>query len=178
MRADKEDRALKDWCFWIVLEKAQEFLGQQDLKPVNLKENQPWGKKKNQPWILIGRIDAEAEPSILWSPDANGQLIGKDPDAGKDWRQKEMRATEYKTAGWHHQSMDMNLGQLCEMVRDREAWCDAVHGVVNSWTRLGNWTTATRSTGTGVSGQEEIFHRHWAHAAACIETISEWSVFR
>ena len=170
MRADKEGRAPKDWCFWIVLEKAQEFLGQQDLKPVNLKENQPW--------ILIGRIDAEAEPSILWSPDANGQLTGKDPDAGKDWRQKEMRVTEYNTVGWHHQSVDMNLGQLCKMVRDREAWCDAVLGVANSWMRLSNWTTTTRSTGTGVSGQEEIFHRHWAHAVACIETISEWSIFR
>ena len=165
MRADKESRAPTDWYFWIVLEKAQEFIGQQDLKPVNLKENQPW--------ILTGRIDAEAEPSILWLPDANGQLTGKDPDAGKDWRQKETRVTEYKTVAWHHQSTDMNLGQLCEMVRDREAWRDTVHGVANSWTRLGNWIT-TRNTGTGVSGQEELFHRHWPHAVDCIETISEY----
>ena len=53
----------------------------------------------NQPWIFIGRTDAEAP--ILWPPDGNKQLTGKDPDAGKDWRQEE-RATEDEVVGWHH----------------------------------------------------------------------------
>ena len=64
--------------------------------------------------------DAEAEAPVFWSPDVKSQLIGKDPDAGKDWRQKEKRAAE--------DEMDMNLGKLWEIVRDRKAWHAAVHG--------------------------------------------------
>ena len=59
--------------------------------------------KRNQSWIFIGRIDAEAEAPILWSPDTKSQLIGKDPDAGKDWRQGEKGTTEDEMFGWHHQ---------------------------------------------------------------------------
>ena len=59
--------------------------------------------KGNQSWIFIGRTDAEAEAPILWPPDANSQLIRKDPDAGKDWRQEEMGTTEDEVVGWHHQ---------------------------------------------------------------------------
>ena len=66
----------------------------QEIKPVNL--------KGNQPWIVIGRTDAEAEAPILWSLDSNSQLTGKVPVAGKDWRQKEKRATEDEMVGWHH----------------------------------------------------------------------------
>ena len=58
--------------------------------------------KRNQPWIFIGRTDAEAEAPILWPPDAKSWLTGKDPDAGRDWRQ-EKRVTRDKTVGWHHQ---------------------------------------------------------------------------
>ena len=58
--------------------------------------------KKNQPWICIGRADAEAEAPILWPPDGKNWLIGKDPDAGKDWRQEEKGKTEDETVGWHH----------------------------------------------------------------------------
>ena len=59
--------------------------------------------KGNQSWIFIGRTDAEAEPLILWLPDAKSWLIGKDSDAGKDWNQKEKRVTENEIIGWHHQ---------------------------------------------------------------------------
>ena len=55
--------------------------------------------KENQPWILIGRTDAEAEAPIIWPPDANSWLTGKDPDAGEDWRQKETRAAEDEMIG-------------------------------------------------------------------------------
>ena len=72
----------RSWCFWIVvLEKTLESSLDCNIKSVN-----PKGK---QPWIFIGRTDAEVEAPILWPPDVKSQLIGKDPDTGKYWRQKE-----------------------------------------------------------------------------------------
>ena len=56
----------------------------------------------NQPWIFIGGTDAEAQAPIFWPPDEKSQLIGKDPDAGKDWRQEEKGMTEEEMVGWHH----------------------------------------------------------------------------
>ena len=78
----KEGWVLKNWCFWtVVLEKTLESpLVSKEIKPVNL--------NGNQPWIFSGRTDAEAEAPILWPPDVKSWLIGKDTDAGKDWRQK------------------------------------------------------------------------------------------
>ena len=67
-----------------------------------LKEIKPINSKENQPWILIGRTDAEVEAPILWPPDAKSLRFGKDPDAGKDWRQEEKRMTEDEMVGWHH----------------------------------------------------------------------------
>ena len=63
-----------------------------------------WGisRKGNKPWIFIGRADAEAEGSVLWPPDVKSQLIGKEPDAGKDWRHEEMGTTEDEMVGWYH----------------------------------------------------------------------------
>ena len=58
--------------------------------------------KENQPWVLIGRIDAEVEAPILWPPDAKSCLIGKYPDAGKDWRWEEKGMAEDEMIGWHH----------------------------------------------------------------------------
>ena len=74
-------------AFKLVLETALE-------SPLDCKEIKSVNPKGNQPWVLIGRTDAEAETPILWPPDVKSQLIGKDPDAGKDWRQKEKGATE------------------------------------------------------------------------------------
>ena len=65
-------------------------------------EIQPVHPKGNKSWIFIGRTDAEADTPILWPPDAKSWLIGKDPDAGKDWRQEEKGTTEDEMAGWHH----------------------------------------------------------------------------
>ena len=74
----KEGWELKNWCFQpVVLEKTLE-------SSLDCKEIQPVNPKENQPWIFIGRVDAEAEAPILWPPDVKSQLIGKDPDAGKD----------------------------------------------------------------------------------------------
>ena len=70
--------------------------------------------------MFIGKTDAEAEAPVLWAPDVKNWLIGKDPDAGKDWRQEEKEITEDETVGWHHCSMDMSLSNLQEIVKDRE----------------------------------------------------------
>ena len=58
--------------------------------------------KGNQSWIFIGKTDAEAEAPVIWPPDVNNQLSGKDPDAGRDWRQEEKGTTEDEMVGWHH----------------------------------------------------------------------------
>ena len=71
------------------------------------------------------------------------QIIGKDPGAGKHWRQKEKRVIEDEMVDVITDAMDMNLNKLWEMVRDREAWCATAHGVLKSWTWTGGWTTAT-----------------------------------
>ena len=92
----KESWTLKNWCFWtVVLEKTLE-------NPLDCKEIQPVHPKGNKSWIFIGRIDAEAETPVVWPPDVKNQLIGKDPDAGKDWRQEEKGTTEDEMIGWRH----------------------------------------------------------------------------
>ena len=92
---NQEGWVLKNWCFEIgVLEKTLE-------SPLDSKEMKPITPKGNQSWIFTGRTDAEAEAPILWLPDAKSWLIVKDPDAGKDWRQKK-RMAEDETVGWHH----------------------------------------------------------------------------
>ena len=70
--------------------------------PLDYKEIKLIDPKGNQSWIFIGRTDTEAEAPILWPPDAKSQLIGKEPDAGKDWRQEEKGMTEDEMVGWHH----------------------------------------------------------------------------
>ena len=124
----------KNWCFWtVVLEKTLE-------SPLDCKEIQPVHPKGDQSWIFIGRTDAEAETSILWPPDVKNLLIGKNPDAGKDWRWKEKGTTEDEMVGWHHWLDGHEFGHPWELVMDREAWCAAVHGVTKSRTWLSNWT--------------------------------------
>ena len=92
----KESWLLKNWCFWtVMLEKTLE-------SPLDSKEIQPVNCKGNQSWIFIGRTGVEAETPILWPPDAKSWLIEKDPDAGRDWRQKEKEVTEDEMFGWHH----------------------------------------------------------------------------
>ena len=86
----------RNWCFWsVVLEKTVE-------SPLDCKEIKPVNPKGNQSWLFIGRTDVETEAPILWPPDAKNELIGKDPDAGKDWRQEEKGMTEGEMAEWHH----------------------------------------------------------------------------
>ena len=137
----KESWALKNWCFWtVVLEKTLESL-------LDCKEIQPVNPKRNQSWICFGRTDAEAEIPILWSPDEKNWLIGKDPDAGKDWRQEEKGTKEDEMVGWHHRLYGDEFAQLQELVMDREAWRAAVHGVArvrNDWATELKWTELNR----------------------------------
>ena len=136
----KEGWAPKDWCFQIVvLEKTLEsLLDCKEIKRVN--------RKGNQPWIFIERTDAKAETPVLWAPDVKSWLLGKDPDAGKNWRQKEKGQQRMRWLDSITDSVNMNLSKLQEIVKDRGACGAAVHGVSKNWTQLSDWTTERTTT--------------------------------
>ena len=109
----KEDWVSKNWCFWtVVVEKTLE-------SPLDSKEIKPLNPKENQPWIFIGRTNGKVEAPILWTPDVKSRLIEKDPDAGKDWRQKEKWAAEDEMVGWHH---SLNGHEFEQPPGDGEGW--------------------------------------------------------
>ena len=119
----------------MVLEKTLESpFENKEIKPVNF--------KGNQPWILIGKTDAEAETLVFWSSDVNNWLIiAKVPDSGKDWGQKEKRASEDEMASCHHWFNGHELGQT-----SRTRWGTRRPSMLQSMgsqsrTWLGNWTT-------------------------------------
>ena len=121
----------------VVLERILErSLTSKEIKPVNC--------KGNQPWIFIGRTDAEAEAPTLWPPDTKSPLVGKDPGSGKDWRQKERRATENEMVEWHHQ---LSVHEFEQTLGDGEG--QGGLACCSSWgykeTQLKNWTANPNS---------------------------------
>ena len=86
-------------------------------------------------------MDAEVDAPIIWPSDAKGWLIGKDPDAGKDWRQEEKGTTKDEMVGWHHWLNGHQSEQAPGDGEGQEAWCAVVHGVTRNQTPLSNWTT-------------------------------------
>ena len=129
----KESWVPKNWCFWtVVLEKTLQSL-------LDCKEMQPVNPKGNQFWIFIERMDAEAENPILWPLNAKNWLIGKDPDAGKDWGQKE-KGDNRGWDGW----MASPTQWTWVWVSSGSWWWTEKPGVlqswvIKSWTRLSYW---------------------------------------
>ena len=135
----KESWVLKNWCFWtMVLEKTLE-------SPLDSREIQPVHPEGNQSWIFFGRTDVEAETPILWPPDAESWLIGKDPAAGKDWGQEEKQTAEDEMVGWHHRLKGHGF-EWTPGVADGQgglACCSPWGHKESVMTELLNWTEAS-----------------------------------
>ena len=130
-------------CFQIVvLEKTLE-------SPLDSKEIKAVNPKGNQPWKFIGRTDAEV--SIVWPPDVKRWLTGKDPDAGKDWRQKEKRTAEDELVGWHHwldghrSDVPQSCPTLCDPM-DCSPPGFSIHGIFQAWVL--EWVAISFSRGS------------------------------
>ena len=139
----------KNWCFWTVVLKntLESPLGYKEIKPVN--------PKGNQSWIFIGRTDAEAEAPILWPPDAKNRLTGKDPDAGKDWRQEEKGLAEDQMVTWHHQ---LNRHEFEQALEDGEGQRSLA--CCSPWSRKESDTTERLTEQQQGHGSNLDVHQH------------------
>ena len=135
----KESWVPKNWCFWtVVLEKILE-------SPLDCKDIQTINPKGNQSWVFIGRTDVEVKTSILWPPDVKSWLTGKDPDAGKDWKQ-EKGMTEGEMVGWYHQFNGPEF-ESTPRVGDWQgglAFCSPWGGKQSDLTERPNWTEVSK----------------------------------
>ena len=133
----EEGWVLKNWHFWtVVLEKTLQCpLGSKETKPVNPKENQSW--------IFIGKTGAEVEAPILWPPDTKRWLAGKYPDAGKDWRQEEKRATEDEMVGWPYRFNGREFEQTPGDGEGQGSLACCSPWDCRDQARLRNWTTTS-----------------------------------
>ena len=148
----------KNWCFWTVVS-----LDWKEIQPVH-----PKGDK----WVFIPRIDAEAEGPVLWPPDSKNWLIGKDPDAGKDWGQEEKGTTEDRMAGWHHQ-LDGREFEWTSGVGNGQgglACCDSWSRKESDTTEWLNWTELRRES----TGQNDNLHFYCVQfSLLCWEYLKE-----
>ena len=152
----KESWALKNWCFWTVaVEKTFE-------SPLDCKEIQPVHPKGNQSWIFIGRTDAEAEAPILWPPHVRNQLIGRDPNAGKDWKKEDWKKEGGGGADrrWH-------------------GWTASLTWWTFAWATSGSWWWTMRpgvlqSTGLQRVGQDWAAELNWDPGGASGEEPTYW----
>ena len=132
----EESWAPKNWCFWtVVLEKTLE-------SPLDCKEIQSVYPKGDQSQVFIERTDAEAETPILWPPHVKNWLTGKDPNAGKDWKQEEKGTTKDEMAGWHHR-LDAHEFEWIPGVGNGQggmACCDSWRHKESVTTERLNWT--------------------------------------
>ena len=146
---------MKNQCLaTMVLEKTPESPSDsKETKPVNLKRNQPF----------TGRTDAGVETPIFWSSDTNSWFIGKVPDPGKDWGQREKRASEDEMAGWHHQCNGHELGQTSRGGKGQRglACCSPWgHKELDPTGQLKNTTTtATQTRSNELQSLKTVFHR-------------------
>ena len=139
----EETWAPKNWCFsTVVLEKTLE-------SPLDCKEIQPVHSEGDQSWVFIGRTDVEAKTPILWPPHAKSWLIGKDPDAGRDWGQEEKGMAEDEMAGWNHQldghEVWVNSGSWWWTGRPGVLWFMGSKRVGHNWATELNWTELSSS---------------------------------
>ena len=129
----KESWALKNWCFWtVVLEKILE-------SPLDCKDIQPVHPKGDRSWVFIGRTDVETPNT--WPPGGKSWLIGKDPDAGKDWEQEEKGTTEDEMVGWHHQVNGHEFGWTLGVGDGQGGLACCSYRVVKSQTDTTEWLT-------------------------------------
>ena len=133
----KEGWVPKNWCFWtVVLEKTHE-------SPLDCMEIKPVHPKGDQSWVFIGRTDAVAETAILWPPAAKSWLVGKDPDAGKDWGPEEKGVTEDEMVRWHHwlnrHEFEQSLGDSEGQGKPGVLLFMGSHRLRHGW--LSDWTT-------------------------------------
>ena len=154
----KKSRAAKNWCFQtVVLEK-------DPVSPLDCKEIKPVNLKRNQPWILYGRIDAEAEAPVFWP------LMPIADSLEKSWCWERLKAEEGGDRGWDGWMTSLTQwtwtwqtlgGGEKQVKRDREAWCAATLGVAKRWTQLGDWTTVAATTNGETSGQSPVESQKW-----------------
>ena len=134
----KEGWALKNWCFiTVVLEKNVE-------NPLDSKEIKLISPEGNQSWIVTRSMNAEADAPIVWPPDAKS-LIGKDPDAGKDWRQKEKGTAEDEMVRWHHRHNGHGFGWTPGVGDGQGGLACCGSWGAKGQTRLSNWTEPKRN---------------------------------